>query len=260
MTDTLSFTLSDGISDPQSYSITSTTVNPLSQISSTKGNWLYYLFYYNGANNGQQILTCTSTNPNQVVYVCAFAQGGLGGKNEGFTQQPQGGGGGGGQAVNQTLLCPVKVTLYQIGNSNINSTIQSPSISISTLSGFTNILQLIPGGPATDAGNQVGGDGGIGGGAGGNAGSKGNKNFDGTRGTGNNGGTNGYLASFELGSTPITFPDGTELPRTLEDGTVLHLASGGLMGYYSDTGDRYWDGQSGNPAGVMFYYQVPPIS
>jgi hypothetical protein len=128
------------------------------------------------------------------------------------------------------------------------------------LSGVTDILQLIPGGPATDAGNQVGGDGGIGGGGGGNAGSKGDKNFDGTRGIGNNGGTNGYLASFELGSTPITFPDGTSLPRTLSDETVLHLAAGGLMGYYSTTGGRYWDGQSGNIAGVMFYYQVPPIS
>jgi len=249
-TQPLSFTLSDGISDPQSYSITSTTVNPLSNTKPTSGSWRYLLHYYSGTNNGQQILTCTSTNPNQVVYVCAFAQGGLGGKNNGLTQQPQGGGGGGGQAVNQTLLCPVNVTLYQIGNSTINSTIQSPSISISTLSGVTDILQLIPGGPAQDAGNQNGGNGGRGGGAGGNAGSKGNKTFDfdidGTPGIGNNGGTNGYLASFDLGSTSITFADGTS----------ANLASGGLMGYYSTTGDKYYNGQSGNNAGVMFYYQV----
>ena len=41
MSGPLSFTLNG-----QSYSITSTTVNPLSNAPATNGNWLYYLYYY----------------------------------------------------------------------------------------------------------------------------------------------------------------------------------------------------------------------
>ena len=282
MTELLSFTLSDGTP----YSITSTAVNPLSQTPPTSGSWRYFLHYCSSTNGKPDVLTCTTTdpnNPNQVVYVCGFAQGGLGGTTYYEKKQPYGGGGGGGQCVNKEMVFPVTVTLYPIG-SDTSCTIQTSTNSVS--------YSLQPGGNGyngidiTEINLGYGGDGGGGGGAGGNGGYKGGlykdsskypdysngaggtagkdsgtgfSAYDGTKfiaSDGNGFGGGDTANAFNVVSTTQIFSDGTSLPRKLDNGTLLQLAQGGIAGYYSTNGKKYYNGQSGNNAGVMFYYQV----
>jgi hypothetical protein len=289
-TEPLSFTL-NGLE----YKITSTKVNPLSQIKPTSGNWYYFLHYYSVANGKPDVLTCTTTdpnNPNQVVYVCGFAQGGVGGVNYYKNNQPYGcgsGGGGGGQCVNTEMVFPVTVTLYPIGK-DTPCTILSKKTTT-----YSGECKLQPGGIGyigIDFGSEVGGgggggggggDGGRGGGAGGNGGYKGDRYSNNSSYSNGAGGTagkdsgNGFMAydgnnfiasdgngyngddtdnAFNVVSTKQIFSDGTSLPRKLDNGILLQLGQGGIAGYYSTNEREYYNGQSGNIAGVLFCYKV----
>lgn len=262
----LSFTLSDGTStaEPKPYKISPVYVNPLNNQSPTSGSWSYFLHYYSNTNGKPDVLTCTTNNyknPNQVVYVCAFAQGGAGGKNVDVSNQPYGGGGGGGQCDNRQLSLPVTVYLNPIGQST-KCSIDSPVNSVR--------YSLKPGSKGTNGSNTTtiaGGSGGNGGGAGGNGGSKGSVSGA-TDGAGGNAGLdsgNGFTAyngTNFIASDGNGYPGSTSNPfnfvstkQIFADGTSANLASGGIAGYYNTSENTYYNGQSGNLAGVMFYFK-----
>jgi len=255
MTEPLSFTLNG-----PGYKITSTTVNPLSNAKPTNGNWKYFLHYYSGANGQPEVLTCTTTdlkNPNQVVYVCGFAQGGGGGTNGGDNTnryQTWGGGGGGGQCANKEMVFPVTATLYPIGNNN-----QCTILSKKT-SSYSGECKLQPGGSGGAAGEN-GGAGGKGGGAGGNGGYYGEIKgaANGTGGTAGFDSGYGFTANQGNGYTTTGPTDFTVVytKQTFSDGTSANLAQGGVTGYWkTQSPQRAYTGQSGNIAGVLFCYKV----
>ena len=257
MSGPLSFTLNG-----EKYEITSTVVNPLSNVPATNGNWIYYLHYYSNTNGQSDILTCNTNTTNQTVYVCTFAQGGAGGLNSNSNTEPFGGGGGGGQCVNRELAFPVNVTLNPIASSSL-TTIQSSTFISSTNS--SDVFTLRSGGPGANGSSYNGANGangGVGGGAGGNGAGQGSRCIkpglggkagidSGTLFSANNGngygGYNGYLINSMVVSTCQAF----------SDGTFANLASGGMSGYGANGPPyKYYYSKSGNPAGVMFYCQV----
>jgi len=276
-TEVLSFRLSNGTSTANSLTITPSTVNPLTTTPATSGNWKYFLFYYNGTNQ-QQTLTCTSTDPTKTVYVLAMAPGGAGG----ITQEnfPFSGGGGAGECFHRQFTSSATVTLNPIittfpTDTNPITNFPTTTIQSSTFISSTNtsgLFKLRPGGPGVKGSGQQGGLGGSGGGAGGGGGGRGPitsykngaggpaGNDTGTGFSANNGngwpGYPDYNVNFDVPSTNQTFSDGTSLPRTLTNGAVLKLAAGGIPSYYSTTGKKTYNSQSGNIAGVMFYYKV----
>ena len=236
MSENLIFTL-NGIP----ISITSTTINPLSNAPATNGNWLYYLYYYSNTNGQPDILECTSNTGDiyQVLYVCTFAQGGNGGPQYGDTGENsygQGGGGGGGRSANIQLFCPITVNLFSIGDSTPCTTVSAKMTYSSNPddlflpNGFT--FTYTPGGNGSNGSNSVGGPGGTGGGAGGNGGLGNTTN--GTPGQGQAYGNTGFVGASPVASTPEIF----------YDQTTANVASGGAANY------------SGNIAGCLFCYQV----
>ena len=263
-TQPLSFTLSDGIStaEPKAYDLAYTTFNPLSQIKPTNGDWRYHLYYYSGTNNQQQTLTCTATDPTKTVYVCAFAPGGVGGLNK-FVNGSPFGGGGGGQCVNKEFVSSATVTLNPITNTPPSPTTIQSSTFITTTNP-NGVFTLRSGGPGgigiLGSGKGKGGPGGSGGGAGGNGGDQGS-NYNYTPGVGGPDGTdsgNGFSANSGngyngLGQYYINY-NVVSTKQIFSDGTTANLASGGMSGRFYDY--EYFNGQSGNTAGVMFYYKV----
>ena len=219
MSENLIFTL-NGIP----ISITSTTINPLSNAPATNGNWLYYLYYYSNTNGEPDILNCYSTESNKLIYVCTFAQGGNGGTSE---TSGSGGGGGGGRSANIGVILPLTVTLYPIGDTTPCTTTYL-DIRLPELSTF----YYTPGTNGSNGSNGIGGNGGLGGGAGGNGGLGSTTN--GTPGKGQSYGNTGFVGASPVASTPQQF----------SDYTTANVASGG------------GEGQSGNIAGCLFCYQI----
>jgi hypothetical protein len=259
-TEPLSFTLNG-----QSYSITPTTVNPLSNAPATNGNWLYYLHYYSNTNGQPDILTCNTNTTNQTVYVCAFAPGGAGGLNSNSNTEPFGGGGGGGQCVNKEFVSSATVTLNPIASSSPTTIQSSTFISSTNSSGVFTLKSGGPGANGSSYNGANGANGGVGGGAGGNGAGEGSRCLNpgvggkagidsGTGFSANNG--NGYNGAGGYGN----YNYNTNVVSTYQafsDGTFANLASGGMSGYGKNGPPyTYIHSKSGNPSGVMFYCQV----
>ena len=251
MSGSLSFTLNE-----QPYSITPTIVNPLSNPTNPpSGNWYYYYYTQSGNPSDNLVINYLGTN-NLSLNFCVFAQGGSGGMRGGTSgtlpsnyqfDSSSGGGGGGGKVINTTLELStinttININLYQIGST---SPCQLQGSNIAYGYSGTNGETIY-----SNSTGGTGGNGGTGGGAGGNYGVPGRiinntaaaavvyQAPAGQPGIGyypNNTGS-------KYGSTPVS------TSVTFADGTSGNIASAGIQN------------NSGNLAGVLIYYQVPPIS
>lgn len=245
MSGPLSFTLNG-----QSYSITSTTVNPLSNPTTPpSGNWNYYYYTQSGNPCDNLVINYIGTN-NLSLNFCVFAQGGSGGLN-GQTSgtvpsnykfyESLGGGGGGGQVINTVLeVSPtnsiININLYPIGST---SPCQLQGSNIAYGHSGTNGETI-----KSDSTGGTGGNGGTGGGAGGNYGGGGKiiyANYTtiyqapaGQPGIGYNPPNTGSKYGSAPNTTFVTFADGT----------TGYIASAGIQK------------KSGNLAGVLIYYQA----
>jgi hypothetical protein len=241
-----------------SYFPLSFVYNPINDTIPVQGNWFYY--YY--TTSSTETITCTYTGTESLnIYFCVFAQGGNAGASGTISSSinqsiynvdngsSSGGGGGGGQVIQAQILTTTNMTstinLFPISTSNNSSIVVGTGQTILASPGQngTNGQEL-----TSNNSGGGGGNGGDGGGAGGNCG-VGALCYEyktvnyyqapaGTSGTGYNPSNIGSQFGNTPNSTPVKFADGN----------TGNVATAGKQDY------------SGNLAGFLIYYQVPPIS